>query len=142
MLWRDAAIVVVTLVLGPPIASLVVLLGSGIGQFGLAALLAFDVLFYLASLPFAYFLAAVPSLIAAGCNVVAGRFVDGETWRLMLALPFGALPFFVLLGWLAEEQSGGWNRGDFVSIGLGGALASFISLALVEAFWSKPRQSA
>jgi hypothetical protein len=140
MWWRDIGLVIVSLVLGPPIAGLVTVAGSAVGQGGLAVLADFNAGLYLATLPFAYFLAWLPMLIVAVCNLVVARLVP-EIWRLVLALPIGAMTFLVLLGGLAEHAEGVRNLGETVSIGLAGAVASLICIAVIEAFWPRPQST-
>ena len=140
MWWRDVVLVIVSLVFGPPIASLVVVAGSAVGQGGLDVLAQFNPRFYFATLPFAYFLAWLPMLIVAVCNLVVARLVP-EIWRLVLALPIGAITFLALLGWLGEDAGGVRNLDETVSIGLAGAVASLICLAVMEAFWPRPQST-
>lgn len=133
MRWRDGLLLVVSLLAGPPIAALVILVGFGIAQHGPVSIAFFDPQFYLASIPFSYLIAWLPMLIAAAGNVALSRLVS-EVWRLLLALPAGAAPFVVQLGWLAEDEGGVSKPGELLSISLGGALASLVCVALVEAF--------
>ena len=139
MQWRDGLLVVVSLLAGPPIAALVALLGIGVARTGPGAVATFDVQFYTATILFAYILTWLPMLVAAVANAVLSRFVS-ETWRLLLALPVGAVPFVVQLGWLADNEAGGSDVADLLSVGLGGALASLVCVAAIEVFGPKLRR--
>lgn len=135
MRWRDGLLVIVSLVLGPPVAALVAMFGFGIARHGVAASVNFDIQFYVATLPFAYVVAWLPMLIAAVANAVVARLAS-EPWRLAAALPIGAISFVLQLGWLGEDAAGEGQLSDLFSIGLGGALASVVCVAVIDAFAS------
>lgn len=136
MQWRDGVLVGACLLLGPPIAALVSYVGFGIARHGVQSLQFFDIQFYLATLLFAYLISWLPMLVAGIVNAIVSRFAS-EPWRLVAAVPVGAIPVVVQLGWLAEDEVNGRQVSDLFVIGLGGALASLVCVALVEAFGPK-----
>lgn len=133
MQWRDGLLIVACLLLGPPLVSLVMVASLSVADGGVAALAALNLEFYFGTMLFAYILGWFPAALAGGGNAVASRLV-GPGWRLLVALPVGAVPFLVSLAWLAEGEGGAYDPNTLVGIALGGALASLIVVAMVEAF--------
>lgn len=128
-------LLLVSVVIGPPVASFAFLLATAVGRHGIAGLQAFEIDFFVATIPFAYLFTVVPSLIAAGGNALVGRWTDSQGYRLALALPIGAIPFMLALSWLAEGEAGGpFSAPDLAGLGIAGALASLLSVALVDSF--------
>lgn len=136
MQWRDGLLVGACLLLGPPVAALVSYVGFGVTRHGVASIQFFDLQFYLATLQFAYIVSWLPMLVAGIANAIVSRFAS-EPWRLAAALPAGAVPVVIQLGWLAEDEVSSRQMNDLFVLGLAGAVASLVCVALVEAFGPK-----
>jgi hypothetical protein len=140
MIQRALALVIVAGVLGPPIAAVSFLVLTGVFRFGVRALAALgpDIL-GLAFTPYTWLLATVPALASGVVNAVAARFLPTEVLRLLIALPVGAVAFLICLNWLLwDPVTGVAAANDVAAVGLSGALASLVCVALVESFGRTP----
>ena len=135
-MWRrDVALVALGVVVGPWLVAGLFLVGSSVARHGLDGLLRFDPAFLWETFPFSWFIPLIPSVIVAVANAVVGRVTASQTGRLGLALFIGALVFGFDLSWLAEDDATGHlNLAELIALGLAGALASLIQVALVDAF--------
>ena len=131
--WRDGGLVLVCLLLGPAVAEVTFLIGSGIGRFGPNALLAFDFRFILGALPFTYFVTVWANLTVAAANLVARRVTSSANLRLLLALPIGAASYLGFLSWLTQTEDT-YLTGELVALGIAGMLASLLPVAVIESF--------
>jgi len=138
---RDLEIVILSGLFGPPLASFLFLFGSGIGRYGIAAIGELDLELIIATWPFAYLIAGVPTLVGAVANAVVARWAPPQGPRLLLALPLGAAPYLLSLGWLADIDPGGRIDATSLSaLGLTGAAVSLLCVALVESFGTPLRE--
>jgi hypothetical protein len=133
MMSRAIALVILAAVAGPPLAAALFLVVGGLFRFGPPALAGLGETLGLAVTPYTWLIALVPALIAGIANAVALRLVPRETLRLLAALPLGAAPYLLLLNWLAvDEATGSYVAGDLAALGIAGAVASLVCVALVE----------
>jgi hypothetical protein len=140
---RDVALMIVTLVLAPPVAGAVFLLSTVIARFGLGGIPAFDAGLFLGTLPFTYLLSLIPTVVVATANALLARLSPSEAKRLLLALPAGAVPFVVGLGWLAnDEPARTTDPSTLVAVAFAGAVASLTCVAIVDAFSPAPKTHA
>lgn len=135
MLRRNIVLMIVSLLVGPPLATIVFFVLKSLVRLGPMAFAALDVNFLVASFPFAYLLGWSSMLAAAIGNMLVARVVNSEGLRLVLSMPIGALAFGLFLSWLAQDdKTGKLDAASMMEIGIAGAAASLVSLALVEAF--------
>jgi hypothetical protein len=135
MRLSDLARVAAGAILAPPLAALAFLVLSGVLQHGLAALEFMGTVALYALTPYTWLIAGLPGLVVGIVNAIAARLTRAEVVRLLLALPVGAIPFLLLVGWLTQDQeTGAYNAPDLAALGLAGAFASLICVALVESF--------
>lgn len=135
MLRRNIVLMIVSLLVGPPLAAIAFFVLKAVVKLGPLASSALDLNFLVATFPFAYLLGWPSMLAAAIGNMLALRFVNSEGLRLVLAMPIGGLAFGVFLSWLAQDdKTGKLDAASLMEIGIAGAVASLVSLALVEAF--------
>ena len=135
-MWRrDVALVALSVVVGPWLVAALFLTGSSLARHGLAGFLRFDPAFLLETFPFSWFIPLIPSVIVGVANAVVGRATASQLGRLGLALAIGALVFIFDLNWLAVDDGTGLvNPAELAALGVAGALASLIQVALVDAF--------
>lgn len=132
---RDVEMLLVTLVLGPMLAAILLFVVIGLLRFGLPGLATLDLALIVAAWPFAYLLAG-PAVLAIGiANAVIAHLVRSDVLRLLLALPVGALIFAVGLDWLQAEGADTPGAVPFT-----GALVSLLCMALVGAFGTPLRE--
>ncbi len=131
--WRDGGLALACLLLGPPVAEVIFLLGSGISRFGPNAVLALDFGFVIGALPFTYFLTLWANLTVTAANLVARRVTSSANLRLLLALPIGAASYLGFLSWLTQTE-GTYLTGELVALGIAGMLAALLPVAVVESF--------
>jgi hypothetical protein len=140
---RDVILIIVSLLVGPPIASVLYLFFTAMLRLGVAGAQALDLELLLAMFPF-FYLIAWPALLATAIgNAVVARWVKGERSRLLVSLPIGALALMVLLHWLTTDDAG--QNADLAllaCLAAAGAIASLVSVALVEAFNVRLRSDA
>jgi hypothetical protein len=138
---RDIELLLVSGLVGPPLASFCFLLASTVGRYGLAGLATLDIAFVTGTWPFAYLFAFLPTLIAAAGNALVARWALSQLSRLALSLPIGAIPLLLSLSWLAEDDASGQMQiGELVSLGFAGAMTSLLCVALVESFGTALRE--
>jgi len=131
---RDVELIGLGLLVAPPLAAVLFLAATGVARHGLQGLYTLDLGFLVGTFPFSYVIALVPALVAMTGNAFLARLVRGQGLRLLLALPIGAIPFLIDLGFLASDEGGGPIGAEMLGLGLAGALASLVCVALVEAF--------
>ncbi len=140
---RDVVLIILSLLVGPPIASVLYLVFTATLKLGVAGIEAFDLELLLAMFPF-FYLTAWPGLLATAIgNAVVARWLKGERSRLLVSLPIGALALMVLLHWLTTDDAGQNTDLALLScLAAAGAIASLISVVLVEAFGIRLRSDA
>jgi hypothetical protein len=131
----DIELVLVCLVLGPPLAGAIYLTLGQLVEQGPSGLTSIDFGLIGGALIFFYLLAGPPMLIAAIASAVLARFLHTNALRLLAALPAGAVPFAILLGWLADaEPPLPRDLGMLAVVALSGAFTLVICVSLVETF--------
>jgi hypothetical protein len=135
MQWRDGVLVLLSLALGPALASLIAGLILAAVRDGSIAAFSFASWWSLLSL--AYIVGWMPMTVAGAINAVISRYF-GTTGRLLLALPVGALPVIFMLVLIAGNLQS-LSIVDAAIFGLGGAFGSYLVVAIVELFGPRLR---
>lgn len=131
----DIELVLVCVLLGPPLAGAIYLVLGQMVESGPRGLTSLDFGLIGGALIFFYLLAGPPMLVGAIASAVLARFLRSNALRLLAALPAGAVPFVILLGWLADaEPPLPRDLGMLAVLALSGGLTLTICLSLVETF--------
>jgi hypothetical protein len=149
MIARDWQRLAFHLLLGPPLAyliglaSLCAMLWAGAVSSGSdPSLIGFVLFVGLPALPLSYLFGAVPMLVTSIVTSILERLLKSRTWRLLAALPAGAIPTWLVSIWLigpAREFDSAELNGMIVFSGaIGAALAALACGALTERFGSRP----
>lgn len=135
MQWRDGVLVLLSLVLGPALASLIA--GLALAAVRDGSIAAFSLASWWSLLSLAYVVGWMPMAVAGAANAVLSRYF-GRTGRLLLALPVGALAVIIILVLIAGNVQS-LSVVDAAIFGLGGAFASYLVVAIVELFGPRLR---
>jgi hypothetical protein len=136
---RIVAHIAVAVVVGPPLAAVIFLMATGLMRFGPAVLDHIGPTFGLAITPYSWLIAIVPAFVVGLIDGAALLVLRRQGPRLLLAPVVGGLAFPGFLTWLAEDETTGvLDFSTLGALGVAGALATLICVALVESFGRDP----